>query len=128
MRHLAFRGNESGIGYKIVQDNGRRTGGYSSFAVKDNYHYYWLWDVNDLARVRAGNAPPCPAALRIRIFRAPFAGSSNCLEAGRLMRPPVGSTDGATRGSPTGDVCQPADRHGYHAVVSPPPQAKTPSR
>ncbi|MHC4400622.1 MAG: hypothetical protein ACYTG0_13180, partial [Planctomycetota bacterium] len=30
-------GNESGVGYKIVQDNGRRTGGYSSFAVKDNY-------------------------------------------------------------------------------------------
>ncbi len=76
-------GNESGVGYKIVQDNGRRTGGYSSFAVKDNYHYFWLWDVNDLVRVRAGEIQPHDARpYEYGIFRTPFADSSHRLGGG----------------------------------------------
>ena len=76
-------GNESGIGYKIVQGNGRRTGGYSSFAVKDNYHYYWLWDVNDLVRVRAGEIKPHEVRpYEHGIFRTPFADSSHRLGGG----------------------------------------------
>jgi len=76
-------GNESGVGYKIVQDNGKRTGGYSSFAVKDNYHYYWLWDVNDLAQVRAGTMKPHEVRpYEYGIFRTPFAGSSHRLGGG----------------------------------------------
>jgi len=76
-------GNESGIGYKIVQDNGRRTGGYSSFAVKDNYHYYWLWDVNDLARVKRGEMKSYDVRpYEHGIFHTPFAGSSNKLGGG----------------------------------------------
>jgi hypothetical protein len=47
-------GNESGVGYKNVRDDGSRSGGYSTYAVKDNYQYYWLWDVNDLVRVKNG--------------------------------------------------------------------------
>ncbi len=76
-------GNESGVGYKIVQDNGRRTGGYSSFAVKDNYHYYWLWDVADLVRVRAGRMKPHEVRpYEYGIFRTPFEGETHKLGGG----------------------------------------------
>jgi hypothetical protein len=76
-------GNESGVGYKIVQDTGRRTGGYSSYKVKDNYHYYWLWDVNDLARVKAGEiAPHDVRPYECGIFRTPFADTSHRLGGG----------------------------------------------
>ena len=76
-------GNESGVGYKIGQDNGKRTGGYSSFEVKDNYHYYWLWDVNDLVRVKAGEMRPHDVRpYEYGIFRTPFEGSSHRLGGG----------------------------------------------
>lgn len=76
-------GNESGVGYKIVQDTGRRTGGYSSFKVKDNYHYYWLWDVNDLARAKAGEINPHDVRpYEYGVFRTPFADTSNRLGGG----------------------------------------------
>jgi hypothetical protein len=78
-------GNETGVGYKIVQDNGVQSGGYSSRAVKDNYHYYWLWDVNDLVQVRAGKI----AAHDVRpyeygVFHTPFANSSQSLGGGTI--------------------------------------------
>jgi hypothetical protein len=76
-------GNESGVGYKIVQDNGITSGGYSSYAVKDNYHYYWLWDVNDLVRVRAGEIQPYDVRpYEYGIFRTPFADASYKLGGG----------------------------------------------
>jgi hypothetical protein len=76
-------GNESGVGYKIVQDNGTRTGGYSSFAVKDNYQYYWFWDVNDLVRVRAGEMKAYDVRpYEYGIFRTPFEGASHSLGGG----------------------------------------------
>jgi hypothetical protein len=66
-----------------VQDDGTRSGGYSSFAVKDNHHYYWLWDVNDLARVRAGEVQPYEVLpYEHGIFQTPFAGSSAKLGGG----------------------------------------------
>jgi len=76
-------GNESGVGYKIVQDNGHRTGGYSSFVVKDNYHYFWLWDVNDLVRVRTGEMEPYDVRpYEYGIFKTPFEGSTHRLGGG----------------------------------------------
>jgi hypothetical protein len=76
-------GNDSGIGYKIVQDNGQRTGGYSSYAVKDNYHYYWLWDVNDLVRVKAGELEPhAVRPYEYGIFETPFSETSDELGGG----------------------------------------------
>ncbi len=76
-------GNASGVGYKIVQDTGRKTGGYSSYAAADNYHYYWLWDASDLAAVRAGRL----AAHEVRPyehgrFHTPFEGPSHELGGG----------------------------------------------
>jgi len=76
-------GNESGVGYKIVQDNGRRTGGYTSYAVKDNYHYLWLWDVNDFVRVRAGEMKPYDVRpYEYGVFKTPFEGSTHRLGGG----------------------------------------------
>ena len=51
-------GNESGVGYKITQDNGHLCGGYCTYAADDNYNYYWLWRVSDLVKVRNGELEP----------------------------------------------------------------------
>ena len=76
-------GNQSSVGYKIVQDNGRRTGGYASFAVDDNYHYYWLWDVADLVQVRAGQEEPHEVRpYEYGIFPTPFEGQTHELGGG----------------------------------------------
>jgi hypothetical protein len=48
-------GHESGLGYKITQDNGHLCGGPCSNVASDNYNYYWLYDVNDLVSVVEGN-------------------------------------------------------------------------
>jgi hypothetical protein len=47
-------GIDSGIGYKITQDDGALSGGYSSYAARDNYNYYWLFDIDEI--LAAGNA------------------------------------------------------------------------
>jgi hypothetical protein len=48
-------GHESGIGYKITQDDGTLCGGFCSWEAADNYNYYWLWDIKDLVEVLSGN-------------------------------------------------------------------------
>jgi hypothetical protein len=47
-------GHDSGVGYKITQDNGRLCGGYCSRESSDNHNYYWMWDLNDLTKVKNG--------------------------------------------------------------------------
>lgn len=47
-------GHNSGIGYKITQDNGRKCGGPCSLKNKDTYNYYWLFDVGEFLSVKAG--------------------------------------------------------------------------
>lgn len=51
-------GNESGVGYKIVQDDGNLCGGYCSNTVTDNYNYYWFWDMDELSEVQMGLRQP----------------------------------------------------------------------
>ncbi len=51
-------GHEFGIGYKITQDTGRTCGGPCPYVAGDRYNYYWLWDVDDLIRVREGALAP----------------------------------------------------------------------
>ena len=75
-------GNESGVGYKNLRDDGSRSGGYSTYAVKDNYLYYWLWDVDDLVLVKQGRKKP----YRVRpyeygIFETPSTVFRGSLEA-----------------------------------------------
>ena len=41
-------GVESGIGYKITQDNGNLCGGYCAYDADDYSNTYWLFDVNDI--------------------------------------------------------------------------------
>ncbi len=47
-------GHESGMGYKITQDDGRVCGGPCPYANDDYASFYWLWDVNDLVKVKLG--------------------------------------------------------------------------
>lgn len=51
-------GHQSGIGYKISQNNGNVCGGYCSYGADDNYNYYWLWDLDDLVAVKNGSLSP----------------------------------------------------------------------
>ena len=41
-------GINSGIGYKITQDNGNLCGGYCAYAADDYYNYYWFFDVREI--------------------------------------------------------------------------------
>lgn len=47
-------GHESGVGYKITTDQGRLCGGYCAYQAADNYSYYWIFDLDDLAKVASG--------------------------------------------------------------------------
>lgn len=47
-------GHDTGVGYKNTMDNGELCGGYCAYGSKDYYNYYWLFDVNDLLKVKAG--------------------------------------------------------------------------
>lgn len=51
-------GHESGIGYKITQDDGNLCGGYCSYEAADNINAYWMWDLDDLLAVQAGSQLP----------------------------------------------------------------------
>lgn len=67
-------GHGSGVCYKCTQNNNNLCGGYCAPDADDYSLYYWLWDVNDLAQVRAGEL----AAHSVRPydygeFVAPFA-------------------------------------------------------
>nr|WP_297348002.1 hypothetical protein [uncultured Glaciecola sp.] len=41
-------GIHSGIGYKITQDNGDHCDGQCTYEAKDNYNYFWLFNINDM--------------------------------------------------------------------------------
>lgn len=41
-------GVDSGIGYKITQDDGNLCGGYCSYAAADNYNYHWFFDLDEI--------------------------------------------------------------------------------
>lgn len=47
-------GLESGLGYKITQDNGTVCGGHCPYKASDLQNYYWAWDLNDLIKVKNG--------------------------------------------------------------------------
>ncbi len=51
-------GHQSGVGYKITQNNGNLCGGYCSYAAEDNYNFYWLWDMDDLEKAERGSIHP----------------------------------------------------------------------
>ena len=48
-------GHKSGVGYKITQDDGTLCGGSCAYSASDYSSYYWLWDVNDLVKVKSGS-------------------------------------------------------------------------
>jgi len=46
------------IGYKITTDDGRRTGGYAAQDDDDHYLYYWMYNVDDMAKAAKGEVSP----------------------------------------------------------------------
>jgi hypothetical protein len=63
-------GHRSGVCYKCTQTNGTLCGGYCAPDAADHDAFYWLWDVEDLARVAAGTL----AAHAVRPYaHGPFA-------------------------------------------------------
>jgi hypothetical protein len=59
--YLAFGyrgGLFSKIGYKITTDDGRKTGGYAAQDDDDHYLYYWMYNVDDMARAARGEISP----------------------------------------------------------------------
>lgn len=47
-------GMTSGVGYKITQDTGEVCGGPCAYKASDYDNFYWLFDMNDLLKVKAG--------------------------------------------------------------------------
>ena len=41
-------GVDSGIGYKITQDDGNLCGGYCAYAADDYYNHYWFFDLDEI--------------------------------------------------------------------------------
>ena len=51
-------GHESGIGYKIEQNNGHKCGGPCPYDASDYYSFYWAWDVVDLLKAKLNLTMP----------------------------------------------------------------------
>jgi len=51
-------GHESGLGYKIVQDDGNKCAGPCPYVASERYNYYWLWHISDLLKVKKGLLKP----------------------------------------------------------------------
>ncbi|WP_340198576.1 hypothetical protein [Ascidiimonas sp. W6] len=50
-------GIDSGIGYKITQDNGNLCGGYCAYQASDYYNYYWFFDVEEILNAENVSSP-----------------------------------------------------------------------
>ena len=69
----SLAGRDSGLGYKITQDNGNLCGGYCPREADDEHTYYWFFDVNDLVRVKTGElAASAVRPYEYGVFPAPF--------------------------------------------------------
>ncbi|MDB4224884.1 hypothetical protein N9850_14050 [Granulosicoccus sp.] len=51
-------GHETGVGYKNMLENGVECLGFCPNSSTDIANFYWLWDMNDWLRVRAGKLNP----------------------------------------------------------------------
>jgi hypothetical protein len=51
-------GHESGIGYKITQDDGTICGGSCPRKASDHYTYLWMYNVDDMLKVKNGEMAP----------------------------------------------------------------------
>ncbi|MBU3024875.1 T9SS type A sorting domain-containing protein [Zobellia galactanivorans] len=85
-------GYESGVCYKCVQDNGNLCGGYCTPQAKDNYQYYWLWDMNDLIAIKNGTLKPYEAQPYDHgFFNTPFQANGPKKIGGGAFDPSTGN-------------------------------------
>lgn len=47
-------GHESGIGYKITQDDGSKCAGSCAYEHDDYYNYFWIYDMKDIVKSHKG--------------------------------------------------------------------------
>ena len=66
-------GHQSGAGYKLERSNDQQCPGPCSSDPADNYNYYWLWNVQDLLKVKNGKlAADEVKPYEAGIFNVPF--------------------------------------------------------
>ncbi|OED43944.1 hypothetical protein AB833_02660 [Chromatiales bacterium (ex Bugula neritina AB1)] len=51
-------GHQTGVGYKNTLEDGSKCPGYCPNKSTDAYNYYWLWNIDDWARVKSGELEP----------------------------------------------------------------------
>ncbi|WP_273566859.1 T9SS type A sorting domain-containing protein [Maribacter halichondriae] len=69
-------GHISGVCYKCSQDDGNLCGGYCPPQASDEYQHYWLWDMQDLLKVKNGTlASHEVLPYDYGIFNTPFQAS-----------------------------------------------------
>ncbi len=76
-------GHDTGVGYKITQNDGNLCGGYCSTSATDNYNYYWLWDLDELIETRDGSvSPESIRPYEFGQFDLPFQTDGNLIRVG----------------------------------------------
>lgn len=80
-------GVQSGIGYKITQDDDNLCGGYCSYAADDNYNYYWLFDV---AEIVGADSPSDPQPYDYGELSVPFDDGGDHAIVGGAFDPATG--------------------------------------
>jgi hypothetical protein len=65
-------GINTGIGYKITQDNGNICGGQCPYGADDLYNYFWLFNVNDIL---SAENPSDPRPFSYGKWSMPFKGA-----------------------------------------------------
>jgi len=79
-------GHNSGVCYKCEQNNGIECGGFCAVDTADYYHYYWLWDMNDLMAVKNGSLLPYEVEpYAYGEFATPFYGEENQIGGGAYV-------------------------------------------
>lgn len=83
-------GHESGMAYGDPPYGGYK--GHYTIDQYDNYPYYWLYDVNDLEKVKLGTLKPYQVRpYAVGVFKAPFQGSTFNAVSGGTFDPASGT-------------------------------------
>ena len=80
-------GVDSGIGYRITQDDGDLCGGHCSYQADDNYNYYWLFDVREILAASHMSDPRPYSYGRVSV---PFDNEGNFKITGGTFDPDTG--------------------------------------
>ncbi|MBX3271175.1 MAG: hypothetical protein KF729_12990 [Sandaracinaceae bacterium] len=80
-------GSETGIGYKIRQDDGNLCGGFCARGARDHSNYYWFFDLNEIL---AAEEPWAPRPYAYGPWSVPFDGDGQHHISGGAYAPDRG--------------------------------------